>query len=271
MKTQQSLKVKSGTNFRELGGYQTSDGHTVKSHKLLRSASLGALSKPDLQYLSDYGVHYDIDLRSADEQAKVPDRVPPKTQYVFNPVFAVDLTRASKFSDAEEQSQSVQEAEALQEIPDNGHASMLKTYQDIINLDSAKQAYQTFFQYLLANDQPQQSVLFHCTAGKDRTGIGAAFILTALGVPYETIKQDYLLTNVASKEYVDHQLAHLKADGLNPKQLTSAKALLTVSPDYLRIADAEIKQAAGSWLNFIQTDLKVTDQDLKDLKQIYLD
>lgn len=270
MDQKQLLDISSGNNFRELGGYPTKDGHHLKSHKLIRSGSLGSLNQRDLDYLDAYGVRFDIDFRSADEQAKVPDHVPAQAKYVFDPVFKVDLTQASKFS-ADEEDKSALEKEALSEIPENGHANMLDTYQDIINLDSAKKAYRLFFEQLLANDQANETLLFHCTAGKDRTGIGAALLLSALNVDSEIIIKDYLFTNVASKTYIDQQLADLKEQGLNPKQLISAKALLTVSPDYLRIADAEIKKAAGSWLNFIQTELHVSDHDLQDLRKIYLD
>ncbi|MBA1395289.1 tyrosine-protein phosphatase, partial [Lactobacillus sp. XV13L] len=131
--------------------------------------------------LSDYGVRYDIDFRSADEQYKVPDRLTKKAEYIFDPVFGVDLTQSSKFDEQEKEAASAQKIEGMDEIPNNGYENMCNTYGELIQLESAKKAYRIFFDKLLANDQDQQALLFHCTAGKDRTGMGAVFFLTALG------------------------------------------------------------------------------------------
>lgn len=77
----------------------------------------------------------------------------------------------------------------------------------------AKDEYRRFFDNLLANDQPDSTLLFHCTAEKDRTGMGAVYLLTALGVDFETIKQDYLLTNQASIGRINGAMAEARAQG----------------------------------------------------------
>ncbi len=90
--THRILPLEKGHNFRELGGYQTKDGRTLKWHKVLRSASLAHLTPHDLAYLTDYGVRYDVDFRSPEETAKSPDKVPANAIYESLPVFKIDET-----------------------------------------------------------------------------------------------------------------------------------------------------------------------------------
>ena len=80
---------------------------------------------------------------------------------------------------------------------------MFFAYEDMINGQTAQKAYRKFFDLLLTNDKDKNALLFHCTAGKDRTGFGALLILSALGVPFTTIRYDYTLTNITTKSFVD--------------------------------------------------------------------
>lgn len=267
MENKRLLNLEGGRNFRELGGYPTQDGRVIKTHKVIRSATLGQLTDKDLQYLSDYGIRYDIDFRSIDEQQAVADRVPPKAKYVFDPVFSVDLTQSSKFDEQEKASQPQHNIEGLTDIPQDGHDNMCATYRELIHSDSAKKAYRIFFDYLLANEKDQQAVLFHCTAGKDRTGMGAVFLMTALGVDQKTIVDDYLLTNTVLEDYITEQLQPFSND---PELYQSVKSLMQVSHDYLSAADEEVKKESGNWLNYVQNEIKVTPQEIADLKKIYL-
>lgn len=185
------LPINGGYNYRDLGGYQTIDGHTVKWRRLLRSGSLRHLTSQDLQYLSDLKVAKDIDLRSPRETKKEPDQVPDVAEYIANPIFSTDETRASQpissFSDE------------LNADPTRGRQHMRTVYHEMVAEPGPQQAYREFFQQLLSApaDRP---VLFHCTAGKDRTGIGAYLLLNALEVQPDVIIKDYLLTNELVKD-----------------------------------------------------------------------
>lgn len=94
--TNQLIGVTSGRNFRELGGYETLSGKKIKMHKLLRTGNLADLSPFDKQFLTDYGVKYDVDFRSKEEVDNQPDRVPDGVEYIYDPVFSEDLTNSSK-------------------------------------------------------------------------------------------------------------------------------------------------------------------------------
>ena len=258
------LDLEKGVNFRELGGYETVDGKTLKFHKVLRSAGLSDLSDNDLSFLSNYGLKYDVDFRSHEEVNDKPDRVPDGAECVFDPVFEADETEASK----------VQNDNFIPEIggdPTNGFHHMKDVYRDIITGDQAKGAYRTFFDKLLTNDQDDDVLLFHCSAGKDRTGMGAVYLLTVLGVPMEEIKKDYLLTNKVNKGFVDNLILDLQNKGYTDKDvLSSVRDLMTVHSDYLATAEDEIAKMSGNINNYIKDELQVTPSEIRDLKKIYL-
>lgn len=256
------LPLEKGHNFRELGGYQTKDGRTLKWHKVLRSASLAHLTSHDLTYLTHYGVRYDIDFRSPEEIAKSPDKVPENATYESLPVFKIDET-ASTTSETDL-------FKAFSTDPQSGHQHMIQVYGDLINQAHSKQAYRHFFDLLLANDQEDQTLLFHCTAGKDRTGMGAVFLLSALGVPEETIRTDYLLTNQASAAFVTQSLTKLQQKTQNQAVFQSYQSLLTVHQDYFDTAKQAIEAANGSIQNYLTHDLQLSQHDLADLRKIYL-
>lgn len=263
MAEQRILTMEQGINFRELGGYQTKDGHTIKWHKLIRSGSLSDLTATDLTTLDQYGVRYDIDFRSPKEVLDEPDRVPGNAKYVYAPVFNVDETKNSDGQD--------KMAADLEKHPASGYRHMLKVCRMVANEQHAKKEYRRFFDNLLANDQPDEALLFHCTAGKDRTGMGAVYLLTALGVDFATIRQDYILTNAASVQRIDGAVAAAQKQGLSAEAVASIKALWSVNDDYLDAALAEIKRQSGNLEHYLRTELKLTKQEVTDLRRIYLD
>jgi len=258
------LNLEKGVNFRELGGYQTIDGKTIKYHKVIRSAGLGDLTQNDLNFLNNYGLKTDIDFRSQEEINQKPDRIPDGTEYVSAPVFQEDETEASK----------VQSDSFIPEIggdPTNGFNHMKDVYRDIITGDQAKSAYRVFFDKLLSNDQDDDVLLFHCSAGKDRTGMGAIYLLTTLGVPMDVIKKDYLLTNQVNKGFVDNLILDLQNKGYKDENvLSSVRDLMTVHTDYLASAEKSIAETSGNIDNYIKDELKVTPAQISDLKKIYL-
>ncbi|MGR3742425.1 tyrosine-protein phosphatase [Companilactobacillus sp. DQM5] len=254
--------LESGRNFRELGGYKTQDGKTLKYHKILRSANLAELTKKDQDFLFNYGLIKDIDFRSKDEVQKEPDRIPDGVEYVFNPVLKEDETKVSK---------STSEIEKEFGFTFNdGYKQMLQVYENITLDDESKHAYRIFFNHLLDNTEDNQVTLFHCTAGKDRTGMAAVYFLWALGVDQETIKNDYLLTNKLMKSYIDKKIELLKAKHTSSDIISSVKALMSVNEDYLNVAKRSILAENGSMENYLKESLDLSKQEINDLKKIYL-
>lgn len=257
----QLLNIHHGENFRDLGGYRTLSGQTIRPKRLIRSGSLDALSDRDVAFLAQYGVRVAVDFRTQDERREKPDRLPNSARYVFDPVFAEDKTRVSK-SWAEEQ-----QAFALD--PKAGYKNMLRTYRDIVLSAAAQQAYRRFFDLLLANDR--DALLFHCSAGKDRTGMAAVFVLAALGVPAATVRQDYLATNRFMTAKVAQIVAAAKAAGGNANMLQGMHDIWVVYPQYLDTALAAIHETYGSMQQYLQEALALTNAQLTTLRALYLE
>lgn len=257
------LPLERGTNFRELGGYSTQDGHKLKLHKLIRSGSLAELTTNDLRFLENYGVHYDIDFRAEDEKKAAPDRVPGEAEYVFDPVFHFDETENSKSTDELEKE--------FREDPLIGHQRMINVYHNVVNNELSHQAYRRFFDYLLQNEAPDSTLLFHCTAGKDRTGFGAMLLLTALGVDAVTIKQDYLLTNTTSASFIENRLQSMaQRPDTTAAAVASMYSLLTVQEAYYNTALHDIETNFGSVKSFLHEQIQVSNSEIADLKKIYV-
>ncbi|USS88322.1 tyrosine-protein phosphatase [Fructilactobacillus hinvesii] len=264
MKNERIINLNSTENLRELGGYQTTDGRTIKWHKLLRSGSLGMLNATDLAFLKSYGVRYDIDLRSGQERTDVPDALADDhIEYVFNPVFDEDRTDNSQ--DPEEFRQM------LEENPTYGHDHMVAVYKRMVQNDGCHQAYHRFFQTLLNNGQEDGAILFHCTAGKDRTGMAAVFLLYALGVDLDTIKQDYILTNQVVKPLVDQKMDEARNRDFSETAINSLRALYTVNMDFLDAALTTINDQYGNLDHFLTDEIGMDSAKREQLRALYLE
>ena len=242
------IPLEGGRNFRDLGGYRTQDGHVVKRGAIYRSGSLGKLTPADLARLNGLGIAAIIDLRSGDERGRdTADLRGTFGQGYWTRDYANTL------------------GDGRLGMPDpaamtaaDGRAFMRQVYRAL----PAQQApaYRAMFARLLASPGP---LVVNCTAGKDRTGIAASLILTALGVPYETVRQDFLLSNGAPG------MATLLADmppslrGLSPEVLAP---VMGVEGGYLDIAFAQIRQDYGSVDAFLEKELGVGPRETAQLK-----
>ena len=184
------LELEEGINFRELGGYLTEDGRKIKWHKLLRCGSMAQLTKNDVDYLDQYGVRYIIDLRSPEESNYSPDKYPDKAQYFQDTVYPFSFSLFKNLG-------IINNMRLGASNMDFGR----QTYLQMLLDPHAQAAYRKMFNVLLENDKEGESVVFHCTAGKDRTGVAAFLILSALGVSEKQIVEDYLYTNLFFDNY----------------------------------------------------------------------
>lgn len=153
--------------------------------------------------------------------------------------------------------------------PGNGYHHMIDVYHRMTTAASAKQAYQNLFNLLLNNEHG--ALLFHCTAGKDRTGMAAYLILSALGVEQKIIMEDYLLTNTVTQEFRNHWLQDMRNHGASEALVTNRAALASVAPDYLNTAIKNITQNYGNVNQYLNNYLDITPTEIKDLRKLYLD
>ena len=256
------LPIMHTNNFRDLGGYQTVDGQTVKWGQIFRADKLDRLSKEDQARLVQLKISVDLDLRSKDETTVSPDRLPDQVNYIFNPVFSEDLTDSSK--------EAVNLDEALQTEPLAGQKHMQEVYQQMMASDASAKAFRKIFEQLLTTNA-NQGVLFHCTAGKDRTGMSAYLILRALGVDEQTAKEDYLLTNEALKNFLNGQQAMLKAADQSSTLIDNYTALWSADLSYLNAALATVKDHYHDLHRYLSEAVGLSQGELTDLRKLYLE
>ncbi|GAA4476613.1 tyrosine/lipid phosphatase LipA [Rhodococcus olei] len=216
-----SLHLDGAKNARDVGGYATTDGHTVRTGLVYRTDALNNLSAADLTKLQSLDVKAVDDLRTVYERTVQPDRVPAgATAHWYDvlggssPTTLVDMNSAYV---------------AFIDGP-GASAAFASVLRDIRDTDGA--------------------VLYHCSAGKDRTGWTTAVLLTVLGVDRATVDTDYMLSNV----YRD-------SDGTG-----STGFLNGVQQSWLDSSFATAEQRYGSFDNYVHQGLGLTDADIATLK-----
>lgn len=243
------VELQGAVNFRDLGGYTTKDGHHIKWGKVYRSADMSKLTDQDMIVLAERKITYDVDLRGTEESKQAPDRLNPNTDYILCPAGSDNVGSMIQSFKGKTRGDSVMEA-----------------YYS--NTTYLADRYKPFFGKLLAMPE-DKSLVFHCTAGKDRTGIGAALLLYSLGVPYETIMEDYEASNyyraVENEKMAKQMVQYMKINE------NVAKDVVTVKKEYLDATFTAIKKQYGSIDNYLKTQIGLTDKDIKELKARFLD
>jgi protein-tyrosine phosphatase len=173
-----SVPLAGASNFRDLGGYVGHGGRAVRWGRLFRSDHLGSLTAQDQAQLAQLGIAHAVDFRGASERAAHAYDLPG---VAYHP-FTIEPTVVQRALALQAAGQQLTAQDAVRLMQD--------TYLGFVG-DSAPR-FAALFRLLLDHDAP---LVFHCTAGKDRTGFAAALILHALGVPQDVVMQDYLLTN----------------------------------------------------------------------------
>jgi len=175
------IELQGCSNLRDLGGYRAADGRCLRMGRVFRGASLANLTDTDLVRFAALGIRTVCDLRGVNERGRAPSRLPhintpeivalPIEPRVGASLRDLLARNATKGEDMYAVLQTAYSAYAVEHLP----------------------RYRRLFELLLEGGR--LPLLFHCSAGKDRTGFGAALLLTALGVPRETVMADYLATN----------------------------------------------------------------------------
>lgn len=257
LKRSRVLKIPGVRNLRDLGGYKTLDGRTVRWGRLFRSGRLSELSSRGLDILSKIGFYSIIDFRSAYEVERNPDRLPEGPAFIHLPV----MDEANR-----EMSQEIR-----RRIQDNHFGGfdpsslILRAYQQFPT--EFTPAYKTFMENI--RDSEGAPVLWHCTAGKDRTGYAAAILLRVLGVDQSTIHEDYLLSNQHVKLIDKRVIAATLARGL--KAYRMIKPLLSVQGQWLEASFETIDKEWGSFDSYIREGLGLSDPDIKHIKDLFLE
>ena len=258
-----SLGIASVPNLRDLGGYKTTDGATVKHGLLYRSNQLAKITPEDMEMIAELGLKNDYDLRTEGERTPLPDELPPGVNNIW-----LDVLKDAKGSAPTNLLALLQNpVEGNKELGDGKiEAVFIQSYRDFVSLPSAKTSYNELFTSLA--DQNKLPALFHCTTGKDRTGWAAAAFLTLLDVPMETVMEDYLRSNdyilPLYKEVIDGYVA----GGGEP---SIPQAIFGVKQEYLEASFDEMETNYGTIENYFSEGLGIDATIQKKIRDLYLE
>jgi protein-tyrosine phosphatase len=228
---QRLLPVAGAANLRDLGGYATRDGHALRWGVLYRADALADLSDEDLTYLERLSLHRVVDFRSEAERERDPDRLPAGPSVVWQPIAGQGLdprTLQDRLLAGEVSAE--QSAAFLVE----GNRAFVNEFRDV---------YARFLRDLA--DPANLPTLFHCTAGKDRTGFAAALVMLVLDVPRETAMRDYLLTNTYTQAKTWRTLQVIRFASLFRADPDDLQPLFEARETYLNAAYAAIDEQPG--------------------------
>ena len=241
--SESQLPMSGGYNYRDMGGISTVDGHHVKWGKVFRSDDLQKLTDADLTYLASIPLTTIVDFRSDEEIQQGADRLPVSVK--SHVTLSISPGNQREIA-ARMHTLKSHEADSL----------MLEINKQLVTSPQSIEQYRKFFELL--QDEKNRPLLFHCSAGKDRTGMAAALFLFSLGVEENHIITDYLLSNkYLENKYEEYILA-------NP----NLKPLFEVKPEFIETGLAQIRKEHGTIENFLQHVLHV---DLDSMKRMYLD
>lgn len=245
--TDRLIRLEGASNFRDLGGYPTRDGRHVHRGRVYRADSLARLTARDRATVAALGIGLICDFRYGEEcrLEPSPDFEPPVERLHLGLPERPERSFLDWLGDASLDAERATEA-------------MLKTYRAYPELYAA--SYRVLFERILAAGE--RAVLFHCTAGKDRTGFAAALLLSALGVPEELIEEDYLLTNTYWQRG-DRAPAHLPREVV--EQVFGARR------EYLHAAFAALHARHGTVENYLREAVGFADERLEALRRSLLE
>lgn len=263
MEPGQSLGIASVPNLRDVGGYKTMDGKTVKRGLAYRSNQLTPITSPDMEKLARLGLKNDYDLRTNAEIKKRPDELPTGVNY----------TQLNVMADAKHLGPAV--LEELMRNPKKATVKLgggkidsffMESYREFISLPSAKSSFRKLF--LSLADPLKTPALFHCTTGKDRTGWGAAALLTLIGVSPELVLDDYLKSNEYILPLYRKEIDEFVSAGGDS---TIPLSIFGVKQIYLDAAFDEVEKNYGTVQNYFSEGLGIDSAQQQKLHELYLE
>lgn len=256
------LPLEKVRNPRDLGGYVGYHGRKIKMHRLIRSGKISNISKHDAQFLQDYGLAKIIDLRSPLECHKMPDSEIPGVEH-----FSISLSIDDNTNGGKKDLSQVFETYRHDQYA--GFALMCDRYKAHVMKEHAQNSVHKILE-VLANTK-DGAVLYHCSEGKDRTGIVTVVILYLLGVDMETIRQDYLYSNYMLNDYRAKKDQMAKAAGENLCFRANMRILGSVSDAFLDTALIAIEKNYGGIDNYLEKEVGVTPELRESLRDLYLE
>lgn len=251
-------------NFRELGGYETKDGRHVKRGIFYRGPALFGLSEEDCRKIEAMNIKCILDLRSRGEAAMLPDWIPKNTSYErISGMSTMDGVEMD-FSPASIE-KALKELSKVEEIR-NPAQFMIRLY---CGMAFGNEALRRLFELLKEECVP---VFFHCTAGKDRTGVAAALILIALGVEPERAIEDYLLTNKYRQSFIESKIAERKEYyAAHKEEELMLRGAYGVNRIFMDELFRVILEKYGNFERYFEAEYGLGSAEIERLRNVYLE
>lgn len=257
-------------NARDLGGLPAAGGRTVRSGLLLRTAHLHDATDADVRKLQQtYRLRKIFDFRTVNESKAQPDREIPGAENIFLPTLDIEAELASgEAVPAETWIDLSSHIVQLAFMP-LFQKKAKELYPSLICSEFSQLQYSAFLEMIL--ETPDGGVLWHCSQGKDRTGIGAALILGALGASHETIVADFDHSNESYRPLVARFCAEVDKRGGGEEEKEVIRAFMGVSTrNFCNTLDL-IDRQWGSLESYLRDPLGLDDQDFDTLRKRYLE
>jgi protein-tyrosine phosphatase len=240
-----TLNLTSASNFRHFGGYAGHGGRRVRSRRIFRSDHLGALTPDEASRVAALGLTRVLDFRGLAERASAPCVLRGITVHSL----PIEPTIVQKLTEWLAAGRRLARRDVV--------ALMEDTYRGFVRGNTHR--FRELFGHLLETDEP---MVFHCTAGKDRTGFAAALILRSLGVSGDDVMRDYLLTN---ERYRSPDASRY---GLAPEVHT---VLCGVQPAFLQAALHAVEEDYGGLEAYFREGLGLREAERERLRDLYLE
>lgn len=263
------IELDSCNNTRDLGGFHTMDGGQILPYRLIRSGSLYGISRNDAaKLIKQYNLGTIVDFRTKAEQINKPDPLFDNIKYISNPILnekTVGITHENSNPKKESYSEYINLVSSLTTTPAE---YMSNLYQTLILDSHAMKQFSRFFNIIISSDN--KAILWHCSVGKDRAGIGTALLLSALGVNKSIILEDFIKTNEFVASEVTAITDHINLRYQNSSIASAIKVLLTVSKTYLLDSFNAIEMNYGNMHNYLLKGLELTSSKIDILKGRFL-
>ncbi len=244
------LKFDTIDNIRDLGGIKTSDGHTIVLKRLLRSSDLHKLSKKELDVLKDeYDLRVVIDFRSTKSTIVRKDLIDDTIKYYH--WYTLKFLENNSYN---------------HEITVDPDEFFINVYRSLALKEEAIETYRKFFRIIIENGEG--TILWHCTSGKDRTGIAAALLLRVLGCDMNTIYEQHFRTNEITLPLLAKKLK--KIDPNDEKLRKYYEAYYITKKEYIDAYFQAVKTKYISLDDYIKNQLTISDSDKQILRDRYL-
>ena len=264
-----NLDFENIVNARDLGGLPAAGGREVRSGMLLRTSHLHDASDEDVRRLRDeFHLRRIFDFRSLDEARFLPDCEVPGATYHLLPTIDMSEEKRTGRAIPEEAFLDLERHIVNYSFSPEVQLMAADMYPSLIRSEYSQLQYAAFLRLIV--ETPDGAVLWHCFQGKDRTGWGAAFLLSALGVSREHIVADFDLSNVAYTPLVERLCAEVERRGGADNEKEVIRAFMGVSTNNFQRTLDLIDREYGSMSLYLRNQLMMSPADIRLLRKRYL-